>query len=63
MIPETKSSLDIRTAVDQLGAFVTHDGTWLITDPDVGCVSGRSRIEAEQEIARRKAALNGREAA
>jgi len=34
----------------------TEDGTVLLTDPEVGTVSARSRAEAEQEIRRRKAA-------
>lgn len=54
---ETKQSLDIKSAVASLSAFVTHDGTWIVNDPEVGCVSAPSRIEAEQEIQRRKAAL------
>lgn len=61
-IPETKSSLDIRSAVASLRAFATHDGTWIINDPDVGSVSARSKAEAEQEVQRRKAELKGRAA-
>lgn len=59
---ETKSYLDIRASLDGLSAFQTHDGNWLVTDPEVGTVSAPSQQEAEQEIRRRKAALQVRAA-
>jgi hypothetical protein len=59
---ETKSSLDIHAELSRLSAITTHDGTVIINDPDVGSVSGRNRVEAEQEIVRRKAALKARAA-
>jgi hypothetical protein len=34
---------------------VTEDGTCIIVDPEVGTVTGRTKREAEAEIARRKA--------
>lgn len=33
-------------------AIITHDGTCLLFDPDVGVVSGRNRAEAEAEARR-----------
>ena len=59
---ETKSSLDVKSAVASLSAITTHDGTVIINDPEVGCVSAPTRTEAEQEIRRRKAALTVRAA-
>lgn len=40
-------------------SIITEDGTWLIHDPEIGVISGRTRQEAQFEIARRKAALSG----
>lgn len=36
--------------------LVTHDGTVIAFDPEIGTVSARTKAEAEREIARRKAA-------
>ncbi|WJR66985.1 hypothetical protein QTA58_22810 [Neorhizobium sp. CSC1952] len=38
-----------------MSILVTHDGTCIIVDPELGPVSGRNREEAEAEIRRRKA--------
>lgn len=43
-----------------MSSIITHDGTCIVVDPDVGAVSASTREEAEAEIRRRKALKLGR---
>ena len=56
---ETKQSLDVKAAVASLKSLITHDGNYIVVDPDGLSASGTSKAHAEHEIRRLRAAKSG----
>ena len=56
---ETKQSLDIKADVASLKHLITHDGNYIVVDPDGGANSFPTKQAAQHEIRRLKATKRG----